>query len=438
MKTGTLSRRRGWFTQAPPNARWNFFTMGIDMVWYSLGMGISSIYAILPLFVHRLTPANWVVALIPAIRTAAQLIPPIFIASTAERLDRTKPILLRLTVLERIPFFFLALAVVPLAFGHDLILLWIFFTMLAMQGMGSGLSFPPWLDLVARAIPDRLRGRFLGGWTGLGNATGIAGTALAVVILARFAWPWNFALTFGLTFLAMIISFILLALAREPLRPTHQAPRLSASAARRLRAWVGDLWSIVRGDPAFRGYLLANALSGLAALGSGLLAVAALNQAHLSETEVGIEGTILQVVLMIGFLGWGWIADRVGHKLILICGSFLGMVAMGAAAEAHGWLAMTLAFAAFGLGTAAMQLAQMSYVVEFGPAARRPIYIGLAYIGLAPFAAGAPLLGGILADRVGYAPVFALGAAFSFVAALAFWWLIRPPAATDEPAGTAA
>lgn len=421
-----------------PNARWNFTVMGLDIALFSLGLGITSAYIILPLFVHRLTPENWPVALIPGLRAAGQLLPPLFIAGFAERRRRLKPMIMWLTVLERVPYLALAVAVVTLAHGQDLWLLIVFYILIGAQALGSGLTFTPWLDFVARAIPDRLRGRFLGWWTGAGNALSVGGTALSAALLVLVAWPWNFALAFTLSFIMVSLSFVLLLFSREAPRPLiHERTATAGGWPRRARSWLRDLRGVLRGDHNFTAYLVVNGLSGLATLGTGLVAIAALRQAHLSEAQVALEGTIFQAMLTVGFFLWGWLADRAGHRVILIFGSLAGAAAMLLALVARDATLMTVAFAFLGLGASAIQLAQLSYVVEFGPASRRPVYIGLAYILLAPFAAGAPLAGGILADRFGYTPVFGLAALFSVIAAAGYWIMVRDPQRGEAPVGIA-
>jgi MFS family permease len=296
------------------------------------------------------------------------------------------------------------------------------------QAAAGGLCFPPWLDIISRTIPDRMRGRFLGGWNGTGNILGLGGATLAAGFLAWFPWPWNFAACFTLSFLFVAISFVLLALGREPRREeVHSAPTRTGPPLAQGKAWLADMGAVIRGDTAFRRFLIANALSGLALLGSGLLAVAALRQAHLSNAVVGLETTVVLFAIMIGNFLWGFVGDRLGHRSILICGSAAGALAMGVALMAHDVVLMTLAFLLFGLGMAGIQLAQLTYVVEFGTPARRPVYIGLAYLLLAPFATAAPLIGGIMADRWGYTPVFFVAALLGIGATLVYWLWVRDP-----------
>jgi MFS family permease len=88
---------------------------------------------------------------------------------------------------------------------------------------------------------------------------------------------------------------------------------------------------------------------------------------------------------------------------------------------------VTVAFLLFGLGTAALQLAQLSFVVEFGTPERRPTYIGITFLLYTPCAAIGPILGGIIADHWGYSPAFGLAALMGVVATLAYALWVHDP-----------
>nr|MBA3826948.1 hypothetical protein [Ktedonobacterales bacterium] len=303
-----------------PDGRWNILVMGLDIAFFTVGLNISSSYAILPLFAAHLTHQNSLIALIPALRTIGIFGPPLLVAGIVERRTRVKPFMLWTTLFERIPFLLLAVAALLLARGQDGALLVLFFILVFTQALGSGLTFPSWLDLIARAIPNHVRGRFLGNSTGIGNILGTGGAALAAAIIVGLAWPVNYALCFILSFVAVTISFGLLASVREPERLAVQTPN-TGTALMRGGLWVRSMGAVVRGDPLFQPYLIATAFSGLAMLGSGLLAVAALKQAHLSEQVVAFEATVLIIASTAANFFWGWFGDRFGHRLVLVWGS---------------------------------------------------------------------------------------------------------------------
>ncbi len=425
----------------PANARWNFVVLGADIALFTLGLSISSAYTVLPLFVHHLTSNNEVVALIPAVRALGIYGPQLFVAPAVERQRHTLPFLLRATILERVPFLVLALMAVWFASRAPGLLLAFFFTMIFLATFGSGLTYPAWLDLIARVIPSDWRGRFLGFWSGLGGLLGVGGGAIAAIFLAQVAWPLNFALCFLLTFASFVLSFVLLALGRESPRvlraqdgsTSHSgalpsgAIEKTGSDRRSFSHEMRDIWQLLHGDSGLQRLIVANALAGMATMAAALFAVAAIRRGGLSDPQVGIESTVLFVAMTAGNFLWGTIGDRFGHRAVLMSGSLCAALAALVALGAHSFWAYALVFLLLGLNVSASGLAGLTFIAEFGPEIRRPTYIALASVAYAPFAIGAPMLGGLLADAWGYPPVFIISGIVGLLASAAFqFWVPEP------------
>jgi MFS family permease len=402
---------------------------GADIAFFSLGLAISSAYTIMPLFVHHLTANNEAVALIPAMRALGTYVPPLLVAGLVERRRHVLPFLLKVTILERVPYLALAGASIWLAVSHPQLVVVICLLMLLIASLGGGLTYPGWLDLIARAIPSDWLGRFFGFWAGLGGLVGIGGAALAAALLANVPWPGNFALCFLLTFASFVFSFVLLWLGREPARTVRDMPgdEASASAGASLRQRAHDIATLVREDGGLRRLIGSNALAGIATMAGALFAVAALKRGGLSDAEVGVESTVLFVASTAGNFLWGAIGDRFGHRTVLICGSACAALAAATAIVAHGFLAYALVFLLLGLNLSAMMLAQFTFITAFGPAERRPTYIALADMAYAPFAVGAPIIGGAIANLWGYLPVFVISALTGAAAAIAYRVLVPDP-----------
>jgi MFS family permease len=178
--------------------------------------------------------------------------------------------------------------------------------------------------------------------------------------------------------------------------------------------------AILRADPTFARYLVANAISGVATMAGALFAVAAARQGGLSEGQVGVEGVVLIIAMTLGNFLWGFVGDHLGHRAALVWGSVCAGGAAALALGAHGVWWFGLAFFLLGLSVSATQLTQLTATGEFGPIGRRASYIALMSVTYAPFAVGAPLLGGWMADHWGYGVVFTLSAVFGLLAALGY------------------
>jgi MFS family permease len=447
------------------NARWNFVVLGADVAFFTFALNIASAYVVLPLFVHHLTADNTAVALIIALRALGLYGPQLLVAPLVERRRHALPLILRLTVLERVPYLALALATVLFADSHPNWLLVFFFVMILLALGGGGLTFPAWLDLIARAMPKNWLGRFLGFWQGLGGFFGIGGAALAAFVLAHVKWPFNFALCFLLTFVAMAISFVLLALGREPPRtlvgedetpnarelpaadvaqshsesvreepdaslpsgPSSGTPIPAEAEASIRPARMGALWALLREDGNLRRLLITNALGGFATMAAALFAISAINLGGLSTAEAGAEATVLALASAGGYFLWGPLGDALGHKLVLACGAACAGLAALLAVWAHGVVPYALIFLLMGLNLSATFIAGLTFIAEFGPEVKRPTYSALSSVAFAPFAVGTPLLAGWLADVWGYQPVFILSALAGALTALCFVFWVPDP-----------
>ncbi|HKB48515.1 MAG TPA: MFS transporter [Ktedonobacterales bacterium] len=408
-------------------AWWNFTVLGADMAFFSLGLAISSVYTVLPLFVHHLTADNVAVALIPAVRALGLYGPQLAVANFVERRRHALPYILIVTVLERVPYLVLAVCAVWLSSAHAPLLLALFYLLIFLALLGGGLTYPAWLDLIARAIPSSWIGRFMGFWTGVGGMLGIGGAAVATALLFKVRWPLNFALCFALTFVAMVISFVLLALGREPERIVHAPPQARGHSVPSRAETLQALWAVVRHDGGLRRLLASNALVGIATMASALFAVAALHLGGLSGAQVSAEGSVLFLAMTGGNVLWGLVGDHVGHRQILVWSSLCAALAALLALAASGFWAYAVVYLVLGLQLSGVQLAGFTLITQFGPETRRPTYVALASVAYAPFVIGAPLLGGVLADAWGYRPVFVLTAAAGIAALLAFQFWVPDP-----------
>lgn len=426
--------------ERPTHTKWNFTVLGADMAFFSLGLGISSAYTLMPLFVHHLTNDNVAVALIPAIRALGLFGPQLLVAPLVEKRRHAMPFILTVTILERVPYLILALGTLWLAAWNPQLLLGLFFAMLFVALLGGGLTYPAWLDMIARAIPNAWIGRFMGFWGGLGSVMSIGGAAIAALLVRQVAWPLNFALCFLLTFGAVAISFVLLALGREPERIVreekwHEQVHDGAPAATPpWPMWLAELGQqarevrdLLRSDNGLVRLIAANGLIGIATMAGALFTVAAVRSGGLSDADVGVETTVLFVAMTCGSLLWGTIGDRFGHRFVLVWGALCTVVAALFALGAHGFWAYTVIFTLLGLNLSAVNLASFTLITEYGPEERRPTYVALANVAYAPFAIGAPVLGGAIADWRGYTPVFIISAVAALAAAAAFQFWVPDP-----------
>lgn len=404
----------------------NFWLNILDGGAFVLGLSMVSRYTVLPLFVERLSSERWLQGLIPAINYAGGFLPGLFMAPLVASLPRRKPLIMLATLGERIPFLLIGLALVLWSALPPGTLLLIFFALYAIQSFSSGVTMTAWQDFIARLIPGRRWGTFFGLQFGLGGVLGVGGAAAAAAILASQPFPRSVGILALLCFGSMIVSYCCLGLTIEPPQPA--APRAP------MRAFLKGILPLLRRDHAFRRYLFCRCAIALGLAGHGFITAAGLERFHLRDADVAIFTALLMGAQAVGYIGFGALADRWGHKQVLEAATGLGLVALllVIVAPSAGWFLPI--FAVVGAAQAGYQISGFTLVFSFSSPEARPTYIGVANTTLAPVAALGPLAAGWLADLAGYGALFGALLLIGLVGLLALHWGVSAPRRTTQPA----
>ncbi|MGH9857527.1 MAG: MFS transporter, partial [Acidobacteriota bacterium] len=263
------------------------------------------------------------------------------------------------------------------------------------------------------------RGRFMGLTTFIGTGMGAIGAGLSAWLLATFPFPLNFAYTFLIAATGVTLSWVFLALTREPAQP----PRGERQSRRQF--WE-KLRRILARDHNFRRFLVARILLALGAMGQGFITVAAVRRWDVPDSVVGGFTAALLLGQTTGTLVFGMLADRFGHKLSL---ELSGMATLALFALA--WLAPSPAwyyavFFLLGLYLGAIVVSGILVIMEFSAPERRPTYVGLANTGVGVAGVLAPLLAAGIAG-ISYDLLFAMSAALSLCSLILMRWWVREP-----------
>jgi MFS family permease len=414
-----MSTRESTVTER--DLRRNVLALGGEYGFFMVALTFMSSATVLPAFATWLGASTVVIGAIPAVMTVGWFLPPLFAAAHTERLERKLPFVLRWTPWERVPFAVLTLVAFLLAErAPGLSIALLLLMLLIITGVGGALM-PAWMDLVGRTVPTRLRGRFFG-LSGLAATVGgLGGTAVTSWALGTLAPATAYGVCFLSATLAIGLSWISLAMVREP-EPT------TAPADANFRAHLGGIPALLRRDLDFSVFLIARVLGFGATMSTGFLTVYALRVLLTPMAEVGAFTALFLGGQMVGQMLLGWLADRAGHRVVLLlavgAATLMNLVALAVSAPA----VFQIVFALHGLASGASQVSAPNLALEFAPSPeRRPTYVGVEKTLIAPFGFGLPLVAGWLIDAVGYALVFGLAAAFGVAAALVYITLVTEP-----------
>jgi MFS family permease len=285
------------------------------------------------------------------------------------------------------------------------------FILLTWQGFGGGLTATAWQSLMAKVFPVRLHGTFFGVQSSAFNLFSAFAAILAGLILSSYWYPLDFTLCFLLAGIAMVISFIFLAMTKEE-KTTYSQPSTENNQQFRQKLRI-----ILRKDRDFRWYLVARTLTQFATMGFAFYTIYAVKEFGVDERLIGVLTGILLFTEVIMNPIMGWIGDRRGHLITIQMGMVATIASVLLAWGAQNVLWFFPVFILAGIANIAAWVVPLSMTLEFGSESQRPTYIGLANTLIAPSTFLAPVLAGWLIDKTTYQVAF-LAAALAGVATL--------------------
>ena len=409
--------------QVEKHHRWNFTVNAADLAFYALAMSFASRLTILPAFVNKFTSSNFIIGLIPTISIIGWLLPQLLSARYVERFSRKKPFVLVVSTGERLPWLFMAITVIIAPDKWKLPAFFMFYSIYCLSG---GITTPAWLDMIGKVILEKRRGRFFGISNFLGNGAGVGGALIAGYLLEKMLFPSNFAACFILAFVSVTISYICVALTREPAYPV-------VKESSTLRNYMSQLVAIARDNRNYLFFLIATIIISFSSMSTGFFTVHAINMLDLSGDEIGRFTAISLFFQTVINPLWGYWGDKHGHKRLMETAALGASLSAFIAAYANSTFLFYVVFAITGAWISADMISRMSIILEFSRPEERATYIGLTNTIRAPFTAIAPMLGGILGDRLRLPFVFLLTAGIVFTGLLILMIFVKEPRNQKKP-----
>ncbi len=379
--------------------RFNFIIGMLDGGFFGFALGFGSFIAIIPLFVKQLSDSAVLIGLIPAIHNFGWLFPQLLTAGWVSRVRRYKPLVLLLTIHERLPYLGLAAVAWFVSSLNPTLAIILVFILLSWQGLGGGMAANPWTNMVTKVIPSGLHGTFFGSQAAAFNGMAGISAILAGVILEKVASPLDYTLCFLLASVMFVISYIIVAMTRE----AEGAPKI-------VQEHTPAIWSqarvILKRDRNFAIFLGVRTLSQFASMAFSFYLIYAVIYYDMSESQAGIMTGFLLIAQVAFSPLMGRLGDRWSHR---------GVMALGALAAALSsllaWMATSVewfypVFLLEAVAIVAIWTIPVALTVSFAREDERPIYIGISSSFTAPATILAPIIGGLLAEAAGFDTTF--------------------------------
>lgn len=377
-----------------------------------MGDGFLSISVVTAGFVARLGAPNWVIGLLPAIAGGGWMLPQLLVAARVRALPYKLPVYQSAAFVRTSSYISMILIAALLA-DRPALCLTLFLLAMTVNALASGISGLPFLEVVSKTVPPERRPRYFGTRNLYGGLLAFgAGLGVRWILGSDLRFPLDYALIFALGTLAYTFGYWVFGLTVEPPDPPQEPQGV--------RGEVRSIPETLR-DPAFRAFLSVRLLLAAASMSEPFYAANALRHLHFPPAILGVFVMALTGAAPLSNVVWQRVAERKGSRRIIryatalyglapLCAALVGHFQLGAWAYLSVFILSSIANQGFNLG-------HTNHLLNIAPAEARSRYIGTlnTIVGLALFT---PVIGGLIADRAGYVPVFVLSIILCGVA----WW----------------
>ena len=399
------------------------FNLAVNLAdggFFGFALGFASFSTIIPLFVSGLTDSAVLIGLIPAIHNVGWQFPQLFSAGRLSRLESFKPYVSAMTILERIPFLFLALIALLQNRMSVTLALVLTFASLIFQGLGAGLTANAWQNMISRVIPSDMRTIFFGLQNAASNLLASVGAILAGYLLDFYPSPSGFSRCFFIAFGLMVFSWVAITLTREEKRPKKCLECVPVPL-------LSTIKRILARDKGFLWFLISRIIWQFGMMAFAFYIVYASRTFNMDQITAGVMTSVLFITQVVVNPLAGWLFDRWDRKVMLVIGGITTLLGPLLAFLAPSLAWFYPVFILNGISNTAFWTLGISFTLEFGTDENRPMYVGMANTLIAPAAILAPLLGGWLADAAGYHTTFLVSAVFGLLTMLCLILFVHDP-----------
>lgn len=392
--------------------RRNVINSLVDGMWYCVMAGLALPFV--GMFAIRLGASDYMVGLItslPALLGLLAQLPSAWLAGQARSLQR---LTMTAGFLHRV--FYLLFVFIPLLPVPRIVQAWVFVIGYAVANFPGTVCSTAWQAMMGEMFPETLRGQIFGERNMLTGIVTLVFTAVAGWYYDRTngIFPWNYSITFAISFIGLMMSLFYLSRLREA-RPAsvHERRRSGVSSFGRVREVLHH-----------RPFMIFAA--GMLVFHFGLHLPAAVftimwvKQLHLPESWIGNFSVVNGLAAVFVYRWLGRVADRRGNGFVLFA-SLVGFLTLPMLyAYAYNPYAIALLQVLSGFAGAAFNLGLFNTLLGTAPEAARADYIAVfnLLMGISGFAL--PMIGVTLMDATSV-PVVML--ASTILRLLAVVWL---------------
>jgi len=363
--------------------------------FFNMAQAFAEPFALLPLFLAGFTSSKLIIGLIIGLMQAAAVLPQLLMSRLLRCRPQTSKPLMLVGIWTRCGVWGVLGVFALMSSEQSVLLLWASIILVSLYSFAGGIAVLPFNRIISETILPEKRSSFFGWRLFFGGFMAMMAGFLVKFVLGsdKIVWPRNFGVLFLLSFVTLIIAYTAMSMFRFP-------SDLSAiSSDVRPSIWRECL-KVFKTYPVIKRLILIQLLTSLA-LFMPFLTLYATQSRHIPLKWVGIFIVCMKLGSMLSNLLWMPIGNKIGTRILIQAGIITAITAIVLSIFAHNVLIFSLAFFVIGFASSALMLGYNGYILEIGHAEIRVLLVAINGTMLLPLYF-MPLLGGLIADTMGY------------------------------------
>jgi len=384
--------------------RWNVTFLELEAIIFLGGMAFFDFNTVLPVLLHRLGASDFLIGFTRFLSVMGYAFPALFAAHLIHGRIRHKWVMLTMCGISRTALLAIPISLLLWGGTHPFSVAFVCVSSLGVFWLFDGASAISWMDILGKAIHERIRGRFFGIMQTLGGMAAMgAGIATAAILSRRFlVFPYNFALLAGVWCVAAGVAQVMLSMIREPegvIDPVEAKPSS--------KDYLRRVFPLLRDHPSIGKIIGAKLLMDGAGMALPFYILFARQRFHISLAMVGIYLFVQNIGRLSTGPLWGWLSDRYGAYVglrwvagAIFCAPLFALLSW----RLGGWM-IPVVFYLVGAVQDGCWMTTTNAVLCAAGEHDRPFTLAVSSLFQMPSALWGPL-GGLLLQEFSYGPVF--------------------------------
>jgi len=299
-----------------------------------------------------------------------------------------------------------------------------FFTAVTRSLIGPSFS-----AFIAENSSEKNRARVFGISDTLFMIVGVLGPPLGGYLADAYGFRIMLVVAWVLYFFATIIR---VSMARTAARGHEANPQKLTMG--NLKSKLGAMLGLLLSGGLITWVLITDGVRDIAYSLSGNLMPVYLEQiGGMSFQQIGWLGSVFSVSMMLVTMPAGWLADRKGERVGIVCGFLMEFIAMFTFMQVHGFWGYAVVWSLFGLGTGMMSPAYNSLISKAVPEKLRGTAFGMFGTSLGLVSLPAPWAGAQLWERFSPRLPFYVTGLAALGSVLPAWLKFKLPKGINPP-----